>query len=611
MDDNKAWLDDSSESSNNGVQFNTATGSSNAVNPASVRRDAYQDSDVGSNASESAFDDFSTQLAVPQNTYNDHSHAPARTATGATALAAGTAGAPAPIPAAATARPSAPAMKPKKFVSSPLKDASAFDGPDQTIDVSIPAGATSLEASSELATIKPPLSYALSGSLSRRNGEPAVRTNLGNTKAIMAMLSEMWIFNMFFLFAGMYFMTFYLGKLQAYDDYILWNPGCYWKIGWLLPLPYTLICLFGLILPYRTPKFLDYAREGIKKRRLDNLYIVTVTKGDNREAVYRAWQAHKHLEAFHPSVRVHVLTDEPYFFEGINCYTCPKNFTTGNSKYKARALEWYRQTMRYTEHDWILHLDEESVIDDESVKRILEFIWYEKDYHFGQGVILYNQYRYWSNWIFTVGDAIRVGDDLARFHLQFTYFHRPIFGAHGSFLLTNGLVENAVTWDLGSLTEDYQFAMKAWDRGFRCGKVCALVREQSPLDIMGFMKQRRRWFVGIRRLPNFLPKLWAFFWALGIFSLYCTIASIPLGFVYKYTTPRWFGFLKDLSFVTFVYLYVLGIFIQDVDKGVNPLLVLLRIPVTMVVQYICVVMEGCAVMYGILFPPADFDVIKK
>ncbi|KAJ3378378.1 hypothetical protein HDU84_007621 [Entophlyctis sp. JEL0112] len=510
--------------------------------------------------------------------------------------------------------PNATAM-PKRFMTSPLKDSS---GGSESVDTIIPlsnpvfpppstgiaAGTPVHSAPSGLASARKAMSYAF-------GAEKEERTNKGNTKIVMDLLSEMWIFNLLFLMGAIYFMTFYLGKLQSYDDYYLWNTGCYWKIGWLLPLPYTLICLFGLILPYRTPKFLNYAAEGIKKRRLDNLYIVTVTKGDNKEAVMRAWDAHRHLEAFHPAVRVHVLTDEPYFFDGINCYTCPKNYATANSKYKARALEWYRQTMKFTEHDWILHLDEESVIDDESVKRVLEFIWYQKDYHFGQGVILYNQYKYWSNWVFTVGDAIRVGDDLSRFQLQYTYFHRPIFGAHGSFLLNNGLVENAVTWDLGSLTEDYQFAVKAWDRGFRCGKICALVREQSPLDVMGFLKQRRRWFVGIRRLPNFLPKLWAFFWSLGIFSLYCTIASIPLGFLFPYTTPRWFGFLKDVSFVTFVYLYLLGIFVQDIDSGKHPLIVFIHMPMTLVLQYVCVVMEGCAVMYAIVAPPKDFDVIKK
>ncbi|TPX30990.1 hypothetical protein SmJEL517_g05577 [Synchytrium microbalum] len=430
----------------------------------------------------------------------------------------------------------------------------------------------------------------------------------GNTKVVMALLAEMWLINMLVILGGTYGMTFWLP--QYYLDDVLWNTGCYWKLAWLLPMPYTLICFFGLTMPFRTPKFL-YTRDNLKKRRLDNLYILTVTKGDNREAVYRSWNSHKHLERLHPCIRVHVLTDEPYFFDNINCYTCPKSFTTANSKYKARALEWYRVTMRYTEYDWILHLDEESVTDDETVRRILDFIWYETDYHWGQGVILYNQYKYWTNWIFTVADAIRVGDDLSRFQLQYTYFHRPIFGCHGSFLLTNGLVENAVTWDLGSLTEDYQFSTHAWEKGFMCGKIPGLVREQSPLDLIGFLKQRRRWYVGIRRLPLVLPKIWAFFWTLGILCLYGTLASIPLGIIYNFGTPRWFGFLKDFTFVTFVYLYLLGIFIQDLDRKVNPVLLILRLPITFLIQFIASVMECAAVCYAILFPPADFDVIKK
>jgi hypothetical protein len=137
----------------------------------------------------------------------------------------------------------------------------------------------------------------------------------------------------------------------------------------------------------------------LKKRRLDNLYILTVTKGDNRAAVMRSWNAHKRLESIHPAIKVHVLTDEPNYIANINCFTCPLTFKTKNSMYKARALEWYRRTIRYTQYDWVLHLDEESVIDEESLKRVLDFIWYEKEYHWGQGVILYNQHRYWKNWV--------------------------------------------------------------------------------------------------------------------------------------------------------------------------------------------------------------------
>jgi cellulose synthase/poly-beta-1,6-N-acetylglucosamine synthase-like glycosyltransferase len=336
-----------------------------------------------------------------------------------------------------------------------------------------------------------------------------------------------------------------------------------------------------------------------------------VTKGDNANAVMRTWNAHKHLEAIDPCIRVHVLTDEPHFFDNINCFTCPKSFQTQNSKYKARALEWYRLTMRYSKYDWILHLDEESVIDDESVRACLDFIRYEKDYTWGQGLILYNQYRYWKNWIFTVADAIRVGDDLARFHLQYTYLHKPVFGCHGSFLLLNGEVENQVTWDLGSLTEDYEFAMKAWELGYKCGKIAGIIREQSPMDLIGFLKQRRRWYVGIRRLHHFLPKLWWSFWTLGSLSLYALIVGIPLGIIYSDPTPRWLGFLMNFSFSVFVYLYILGIFIQDIDKKKNIILVLIHIPITLVVQFIAVSMEALSVMYGLFFPPADFDVIKK
>lgn len=445
------------------------------------------------------------------------------------------------------------------------------------------------------------------GNSSYADDSNSVRTNTGNTRVLMAMLSEMWIVNAIVILGCTYVLNFVIP--QGYSDTVMWNSSCYWKLGWLLPLPYTIICFFGLCLPYRTPKYINF--DDTKKRHVSNLYILTVTKGDNREAVYRAWNAHKHLEKINPCIRVHVLTDEPYFFDNINCYTCPKSFTTAHSKYKARALEWYRQTMKYTEADWILHLDEESVIDDESVKRILQFIWYEHECTWGQGLILYNQYNFWKNWFFTVADAIRVGDDLSRFHLQYTFFRKPLFGAHGSFLLTNGLVENAVTWDLGSLTEDYQFAVHAWEYGYRCGKVPGIIREQSPLDFIGFLKQRRRWFVGIRRLPYFMPKLWNFFWALGIVCLTCTIVSVPLGIIIKTTTPRWFGFLKDLSFCNFVYLYILGIFVQGVDKKYNPLLIIIHIPLTFILQFVAGVMEAMAVAYGLVCPPADFDVIKK
>lgn len=101
----------------------------------------------------------------------------------------------------------------------------------------------------------------------------------------MNMLSEMWFIHISIILGGVYFMTYVLE--QGYTDEHLWTYSTWFKIGALFPLPYTLICFFGLVLPFRTPKFL-YAKD-IPRRRIDNLYILTVTKGANKEAVYRSW----------------------------------------------------------------------------------------------------------------------------------------------------------------------------------------------------------------------------------------------------------------------------------------------------------------------------------
>jgi hypothetical protein len=119
-----------------------------------------------------------------------------------------------------------------------------------------------------------------SPSPSRRGFEDnGVRTNLGNTSFVMAILSEFWLFNIFFILGGTFMMTFYVP--QFYIDDKLWNDSCYWKLAWIFPLPYTIICFLGLALPFRTPKFI-YS-DSLPRRRCDNLYILTVTKGDNKE----------------------------------------------------------------------------------------------------------------------------------------------------------------------------------------------------------------------------------------------------------------------------------------------------------------------------------------
>ncbi|KAJ1550754.1 hypothetical protein HK405_015964, partial [Cladochytrium tenue] len=224
-----------------------------------------------------------------------------------------------------------------------------------------------------------------------------------------------------------------------------------------------------------------FKRQPVKRPFINKFYIVTVTKGSNEEAVLRSYNAMKHLEELHPAISVIVLSDEPYSINGVNNIVCPADYVSplGVAKHKARALAYLNSRLNLTEHCWVLHMDEESIIDAESLRQCFEFIRYTT-HSIGQGTIVYNSHWFWKNWFFTVADAVRVGDDLGRFHFQYTVFERPVFGVHGSFLMTNGEVENEVGWDCSSLAEDFEFSHMAWAKGFTFGPIRGIVQEQSP-----------------------------------------------------------------------------------------------------------------------------------
>lgn len=394
------------------------------------------------------------------------------------------------------------------------------------------------------------------------------------------------------------------GLFRSYYDDVSRIPPLH-HIAWILPFPYTLVCLIGLVLPYDDP-----SNETQRIRHFKRFIIVVVTKGSNKEAVYRGWNSMKHLRDPEKGIFLYVLTDEPHFFPDLACITVPRTFTTRLARYKARALEYFRIKMAFDGDDWILHLDEESLIDQSSLHSCINFIEKTK-YSFGQGIILYNQHEYWSRPLMTISDAIRVGDDVGRFHFQYKIIHSPIFGAHGSFLLTNGALENEVTWEIGGMTEDFEFALKSWQKGHKCGEILGFVREQSPASVLDFLKQRRRWFVGILSVDHPLARYLIFQWICGVICGLVTTLNIMLHSLKMIRSPYWVGLLGNFSWVVFVYLYVLGIVIQDYDLGIRWPRIFMHSILTVVLQPIASAFECCAVLYGILWPPTVFEVIKK
>ncbi|KAJ5864995.1 uncharacterized protein N7529_006911 [Penicillium soppii] len=257
--------------------------------------------------------------------------------------------------------------------------------------------------------------------------------------------------------------------------------------------PYSI--LWGLCLPMR-----PFAQaDSTKKRVFRELKVCLVTKGTNVQTVLNSvkpWRFCKQSS----SVSFHVILDScedrfkaklPRF---VNIVKVPASFQPDHAKYKGRALEWCRQLWKLSDQDWVLHLDEETEIDEYLVNACLNFIERGTEQVGMSGFL-------------TTAEVFRVAEDFGRFQLPLRLFKRPLLGwMHGSFILINGAVENTVTWDTDCLAEDFWFAFQAARRGFKFGWIHAIAREQPPISVHDLIQQRRRWYTGIMSIDSWLVK---------------------------------------------------------------------------------------------------------
>lgn len=96
----------------------------------------------------------------------------------------------------------------------------------------------------------------------------------------------------------------------------------------------------------------------------------------------------RHLQQLDSRVELCIATDQPheksFLHLGLAVIGTPASFTPKKALYKARALEWFRLQVQLYDDDWILHLDEETVVDAHTVKASFQFAEMETSYDFGQ-----------------------------------------------------------------------------------------------------------------------------------------------------------------------------------------------------------------------------------
>jgi egghead protein (zeste-white 4 protein) len=402
------------------------------------------------------------------------------------------------------------------------------------------------------------------------------------------------------------------------------------KLFWLIPLPYALL------------NFYSFARYPILRRELPGpithalgatLYFRFVTRGHNPRLIAETVErARLILSAAltHDQWVIEVIADAAVTLRSSNrnvrLILVPRDYRPDSgSLYKARSLQYALTASTAAPKDWIVHLDEETRFDADTVRAIHAFVAAEQRRmaesrqarpRIGQGVILYGKGRV-IHWFNTLADSIRVGDDYGRFRLQFEN-GKAYFGMHGSFIVINQAVEASIGFEhgwAGSITEDAYFALAAQAAGVEFRFIHAFMYEQSPFSIRDFVRQRRRWFGGLwlcalsPAIPLKERLVLGTFMVLWSVSWLCNV-MIYVNLIYPTGTPLWLAMSGGLSFAYYVSLYVMG-YLRTFDWRASPRQYFAGLLAQIVLVPVFTVTEAAGVIYGLLFPPKEFYIVQK
>ncbi|XP_050297691.1 beta-1,4-mannosyltransferase egh-like isoform X2 [Anthonomus grandis grandis] len=353
--------------------------------------------------------------------------------------------------------------------------------------------------------------------------------------------------------------------------------------------------------------------------------IRVVTRGDYPELVKRNVERNLKtclatgLENFY----IEVVSDNSICLSEnhrIRELVVPKKYKTkSGALYKSRALQYCleEKVNILSKNDWIVHLDEETILTPNCIKGILNFA-FDSKYHIGQGLITYANEEI-VNWITTLADGFRVADDMGKLRLQFNAFHKPLFSFKGSYVVIQYDTEKAVSFDNGpdgSIAEDCYFAIKASSMGYTFNFIDGEMWEKSPFTIKDFIQQRKRWLQGIllvvhsKALPlksKFLLAMSCYAWVtlpLAMFNL----ILVPLFPISSYSL---IDFLMTFVGGVNLYMFIFGVIKSFNVKRLGLFKFILCLIGSVAVIPFNIIMENVVAIWGYFGSKHKFYIVQK
>ncbi|XP_076319509.1 beta-1,4-mannosyltransferase egh [Tachypleus tridentatus] len=301
--------------------------------------------------------------------------------------------------------------------------------------------------------------------------------------------------------------------------------------------------------------------------------VRTVTRGDYPELVKNNVTRNMNtcFDVGMENFMIEVVSDKPVNLTKhprIRELVVPSTYRSkSGALFKARALQYCLEddVNILSDTDWIVHLDEETLLTENSLRGIMNFV-FDGTHKFGQGLITYANENV-VNWVTTLADCFRVADDMGKLRFQLHTYHRPLFGWKGSYVVTEAGAERKVSFDNGldgSVAEDCFFAMMAYKEGYTFDFIQGEMWEKSPFSLWDFLQQRKRWMQGIFLVVHSqaIPLRNKIFLSLSLYSwITVPLSTSNLVLAGLYPIPCWQVLNVICAFVGAmnIYMYIFGV----------------------------------------------------